>query len=124
MNKLMNYVFYCHRLPERSFMIAGHPFPLCSRCSGIILGYIGGLIGIFFRFQVAVPILLALSVPLVVDGFGQYYGKWMSNNGRRFLTGIAFGFSILLLAKFLTIMGYAHGRIIGFALKSLITGGI
>jgi hypothetical protein len=24
----------CHRIPERTFVIAGRPLPLCARCSG------------------------------------------------------------------------------------------
>ncbi len=28
----------CHRLPERSFFLAGQQLPLCARCSGIYLG--------------------------------------------------------------------------------------
>jgi uncharacterized membrane protein len=27
----------CHQRPERSFFWAGHPFPVCARCTGIYL---------------------------------------------------------------------------------------
>jgi uncharacterized membrane protein len=33
----------CHRLPERTFHIAGRALPLCARCSGTYLGTIAGL---------------------------------------------------------------------------------
>lgn len=123
MNKLLGYAFYCHRLPERSFIVAGSQLPICSRCCGIVIGYIAGLIAITLGFNVPLEILLLLPLPLVADGLGQHYGKWMSNNARRFLTGISFGFSLLLLAQVLVVTGYSHGRIIGIALKPFFRGG-
>lgn len=33
----------CHRIPERSFLIAGRPLPLCARCSGTYLGTLAAL---------------------------------------------------------------------------------
>jgi uncharacterized membrane protein len=33
----------CHRIPGRSFTVAGRPLPLCARCSGT---YLGALVGI------------------------------------------------------------------------------
>ena len=29
---------YCHQLPERSYHVFGHLFPLCTRCTGMWLG--------------------------------------------------------------------------------------
>jgi uncharacterized membrane protein len=34
----------CHRIPERSFVLAGRPLPLCARCSGTYLAAAAGLI--------------------------------------------------------------------------------
>jgi uncharacterized membrane protein len=33
----------CHRIPERSYAIAGRTLPLCARCSGTYLGALAGL---------------------------------------------------------------------------------
>ena len=33
----------CHRIPDRTFIIAGRPLPLCARCSGMYLGVLAGL---------------------------------------------------------------------------------
>ncbi len=40
-------IFYapiCHQTVERSFQIIGHPLAVCSRCTGIYLGFLGGVI--------------------------------------------------------------------------------
>jgi uncharacterized membrane protein len=34
----------CHRIPERSFALAGRQLPLCARCSGLYLGAGAGLL--------------------------------------------------------------------------------
>jgi uncharacterized membrane protein len=34
----------CHRIPERSFHIGNYQLPLCSRCSGMYLGAVTGLV--------------------------------------------------------------------------------
>jgi len=34
----------CHRIPERSFFLAGRQMPLCARCTGTFLGGILGLV--------------------------------------------------------------------------------
>lgn len=34
---------FCHQSPQRSFAMAGHPFPLCARCTGMWLGITLGI---------------------------------------------------------------------------------
>lgn len=36
----------CHRIPERSFTVAGRQLPLCARCSGLYLGAFAGLLAL------------------------------------------------------------------------------
>src|SRR4030088_1899304 len=31
--------FVCHQIPERSFHLAGHQFAVCSRCTGLYMGF-------------------------------------------------------------------------------------
>lgn len=38
----------CHQRPERSFQAAGHPFPVCARCTGLYLGASFGLAAALF----------------------------------------------------------------------------
>jgi uncharacterized membrane protein len=39
----------CHRIPARSFSVAGRPLPLCARCSGTYLGALAGLVALLLR---------------------------------------------------------------------------
>lgn len=42
--RLIGYAL-CHQIPERSFFIHDHQFPLCARCTGM---YLGSIIGALF----------------------------------------------------------------------------
>lgn len=110
MEKVLQNLFFCHRLPERSFFFRGKQFPVCARCTGILVGYLLGII-YFFIFG-RIPILLALIflIPLVVDGFGQYLNHWVSTNRRRFITGIFAGIGTDFIIYWLIIFGFSHGQ--------------
>lgn len=84
----------CHQLPERSFFIKGYQFPVCARCTGIIIGeFIALLLSITYRkYHVAILVLL---IPMLIDGTLQFFTQYISNNIKRLLTGIFFGFSLL-----------------------------
>ena len=88
---LLKKVFNCHQIPERSFFIRGRQFPLCARCTGILAGII--LFPIFIIIDIQPPFYLML--PLIIDGSIQLFYCIMSNNLRRFLTGILFSFGFL-----------------------------
>lgn len=85
----------CHQIHERSFSFYNYQFPLCARCTGILFGYFLALILLIVNVKVKFYICLFMTVPLVVDGTLQYFLKVMSNNIRRFITGILFGFAIV-----------------------------
>ncbi len=47
--KLAGFIFLffspiCHQNPDRSFHLMGHPLAVCSRCSGIYIGFLLGVI--------------------------------------------------------------------------------
>lgn len=43
---------FCHQLPERSFELRGHVFPLCTRCSGMWIGITLGIaFGVLFPLR-------------------------------------------------------------------------
>jgi len=85
----------CNRKSERAPHIGNFVFPLCWRCSGILAGAIFG--GIFLKITVPAYINALIFVPLIVDGGLQYGFGIMSNNTRRWFTGILFGFGLTML---------------------------
>lgn len=105
---ILDYLFICHKLPERSFFYKEKKYPICARCTGILLGYIGASIGVFF---IKIPLLFcfALLIPIGVDGIGQYLGKWTSTNCRRLITGILAGIAIIYVATTIGKVGFQQG---------------
>ncbi len=91
--------FYCHRRPERSFFFRGRQFPVCSRCTGILVGYCS--IPLFFLHILKLNLLWSLLVllPMLLDGYTQAMGYRCSNNILRFVTGLLFGIGQVGLAK-------------------------
>jgi uncharacterized membrane protein len=85
----------CHQIPERSFILAGFPFAVCHRCSGIYLGFIAGsLIKNPFIYRsrgIRRYWILASIAPLVLDVALPFAGIVESIPLSRFLTGFLFG---------------------------------
>lgn len=87
----------CHQMPERSFFYKGYQFPLCARCTGLVIGYLMGIL-IYFLKIINWEIAILLCIPLVIDGGSQYL-KWrMSNQRLRLITGILCGIGIMISA--------------------------
>lgn len=85
----------CHQLPERSFFFKGYQFPICARCTGIILGYIVAVLCIIFKYIINMPACLLLIFPMVLDGSVQYFTKYYSTNLKRVITGGLAGFAFI-----------------------------
>jgi uncharacterized membrane protein len=99
-NRRLEVYLFCHGIPERSFKIRGRALPLCSRCTGVILGSLSFIPGIFLlgRSTWLITLSLIMTAPLVADGATQALGKRVSDNRTRFLTGLLTGCGIALLA--------------------------
>jgi uncharacterized membrane protein len=81
----------CHRMPERSFAWRGRQFPVCARCTGILLGW---ACYPFFLFGLAaLPLWAAvtLNAPVLLDGGTQAMGWRTSTNPLRLATGLLGG---------------------------------
>ncbi len=113
MNTILKYLFFCHRIPERSFFYKGKQFPICARCTGILVGYFLAIALIIIHTEINFLWSVIFLIPLVIDGFGQLYNKWVSNNPRRFVTGILAGISTIMIIKNLAQLGFVHGEYIG-----------
>jgi uncharacterized membrane protein len=87
----------CHQLPERSFFVVGHPFAVCSRCTGLYAGFTAALLfyplaGFLKRtYTPARKWLFWAAVPMVVDVGGDVLGIWNNTHYSRFFTGVLLG---------------------------------
>lgn len=89
--------YMCHQKPERSFFFQGYQFPICARCTGIMIGLIFGLIIGFLTFFNKFYLLVIFCLPMAFDGLIQKFTSYLSNNRRRFITGLLFGFSYIYI---------------------------
>jgi len=96
-NRRLCFYFICHRKPERCLVIFGHRSFLCSRCTGIVLGFIAAFAFALLRITVPSAIAVALALPMLFDGFSQFFGLRMSNNLLRLATGFLFPIGFLSL---------------------------
>lgn len=86
----------CHQIAERSFSWKGYQFPVCARCTGVIIGYIiSGIISMFYIIPVGLCILMC--AVMFFDWFVQYLKIRMSTNKRRFITGVLGGYGLTVL---------------------------
>ena len=88
----------CHQMPERSFFLKGYQFPVCARCTGVIISSIVATI-VFFKKKISYIICIIMSGVMLADWMLQYLKIKESTNRRRFITGLigGFGYSTLHL---------------------------
>jgi uncharacterized membrane protein len=87
----------CHQDPIRSFTLFGIPLAVCHRCSGIYLGlFLLSLLPPAWSVRMLVPgrrriLVVAASVPLLMDALLPLAGLWENTPASRFITGLIFG---------------------------------
>jgi|GEM_PF-202093 len=91
LDKAFRMLFWCHRRPERSFFFRGRQFPICARCTGIFAGYFAGIALLIFWQRLPLWAVFLCMLPMIADGLLQNIWRVMSNNPRRFVTGVIFG---------------------------------
>lgn len=81
----------CHQRPERSFFFKKYQFPVCARCTGVI---ISSIIAFFISIKKRVPLAICtfMSLTMLTDWLLQYLNIKKSTNKRRFITGLIGGF--------------------------------
>lgn len=99
--KFLAIAFMCHQKPERSFHFKGKQFPLCARCTGILIGYLVGIVLACITKCSNYLWMLLLVIPMIIDGSIQLVFKKESNNLRRLITGMFGGIGIIYM--FITI---------------------
>ncbi|MFQ5649727.1 MAG: DUF2085 domain-containing protein [bacterium] len=106
----------CHRMPERSFSLKGRQFPVCARCTGMLLGYLSFPFFLLNFFAASLWIGLLLNLPAYVDGVTQAAEMRQSNNWLRLVTGLMSGIGQMGIVSWI-------GHSIGLAIVKLIKGG-
>jgi uncharacterized membrane protein len=87
----------CHQLPGRSFYLAGYPFAVCSRCTGLYVGFTAILLLYplvrSLRVTEAPPRkwLFWAALPMAIDVAAQFLGVWHNTHTSRFFTGALLG---------------------------------
>ncbi|MCH5266629.1 MAG: DUF2085 domain-containing protein [Lachnospiraceae bacterium] len=88
----------CHQMPERSFFYKGKQFPVCARCTGVFVGQILAVLGLFRKKRHSPPLYALLLMAWMGADWGiQEAGVKDSTNPRRFVTGIAGGYGLFSL---------------------------
>jgi uncharacterized membrane protein len=86
----------CHRLPERTLVIAGVAMPLCSRCVGIFSGAAVGALAAWPRISARGHRLLitAAGAAMLLDVVTQDMGVHPVWHATRLATGFLFGYAV------------------------------
>ena len=91
----------CHQIADRSFTFRGYQFPVCARCTGVIIGEFVALPILLCGFRLHFFLCLLLILPLVADGGLQYINVYRSTNLRRVITGFFAGVGLTYLYCYL-----------------------
>lgn len=86
----------CHQMPERSFFFGDYQFPVCARCTGVILSAVIATL-VFFKKKLPISLCIAMSSVMLADWGLQYLKIKESTNTRRFVTGLIGGFGYMTL---------------------------
>ena len=87
----------CHQMPERSFFIKGYQFPVCARCTGVLIGELITIILIILGIEINVFWSVTLLLIMGLDWFIQYINLVISNNIRRLITGTLGGVGLTFM---------------------------
>ena len=115
--KWLPVIMGCHCKPERSFFIKNHPFPICARCTGMLVGFILSLCTYSF-YQMSLGWLCLLMIPGLTDGLIQMMTAYESTNMKRFFTGLLMGYSLFSLLLCSMIATIHLGQKIGWYLQN------
>lgn len=87
----------CHQMSDRSFHLLEHQLAVCSRCFGVYVGLMVGLMvyPLWRRVENIDPLpriwLFASMVPIAIDWSLGVLDIWANNHASRFITGLILG---------------------------------
>lgn len=89
---------YCNQISSHSYYLNGNQMPFCSRCEGIFLGLVVGMvIAIITGYEITAIVLVLGITPIAVDGLMQLLTRYVSINPIRVVTGLLAGIVVSLL---------------------------
>ena len=92
----------CHQREDRSFKIGEFQFPICSRCTGILLGQIISVLLIFLKINIPIYLDFIFLAIMFLDWYIQFKKIRESTNIRRLITGTLAGIAqINIIYKFI-----------------------
>jgi len=89
--------YICHQRPDRSFHLLGHKLGVCSRCFGVYLGLVVGVLAypLFRNISEIKPLplfwLVLSMIPIGIDWSLTVFGIWENTFFTRFATGLVLG---------------------------------
>lgn len=84
----------CHQMPERSFFWKGYQFPVCARCTGVIIGEFIAIGMLVWGVRLELWAAAALLAPMGLDWGLQWLELLPSTNLRRLLSGLLGGLGL------------------------------
>lgn len=90
------FVTMCHRLPERTLVLAGVPMPVCSRCAGVFAGVALGALFVWPALSARAWrwAITAAAAAMALDVATQDLGVHPIWHATRIATGLAFGYAL------------------------------
>lgn len=95
----------CHQMPERSFFYKDYQFPVCARCTGVLIASIFSTL-LFVKKKLPISVCIAMSSVMLFDWMLQYLEIKESTNKRRLITGLIGGFGYTQLHLYLYVFLY------------------
>lgn len=92
----------CHQRADRSFFFKGYQFPVCARCTGVLIGYCL-TIPVYLLWKFYYQHCLIACLIMLLDWMIQYLKIRESTNIRRLVTGVFGGFGVFGFQMLLTI---------------------
>ena len=86
----------CHQRPDRSFFYKEYQFPMCARCTGVMIGYLIS-IPMYFIYNLNISTYIVLCAVMFLDWYIQYLKVKESTNIRRLISGTLGGFGLMSL---------------------------
>ena len=93
----------CHQKAERSFFYKGYQFPVCARCTGVILGELVAIILLLCSIRIDFFVATVFLAPMGIDWGLQYFKIIESDNIRRLITGTLGGFGLTYIYYYIVV---------------------